>query len=73
MVENPNYSVPFPLSYQPLNTMSEEPLTPTFLPAAPQARVSSINMMDNECYSTPSCYENSKELSMAMLSTAKDS
>jgi hypothetical protein len=52
MVENPNYSVPFTLSYQPLDTTSEEPSTPT-ISVSPQMRVSTINMMENECYRTP--------------------
>ncbi len=55
MVENPTYSVPFTLSYQPLDTMSEEGSTPPpLLSVAPQVGASSIDMMDNECYSVPS-------------------
>ena len=51
MVENPIYSIPFPVSYQPLNNISELEEPPLLSPAL---GASSIDMVDNECYSIPS-------------------
>jgi len=76
MVDNPNYSVPFTLSYQPLDTNCEEPLTPSPLAlhsAVPQARASCIDMVDNECYSVPSISQSldptSDEMERAMTAS----
>lgn len=65
MVDNPNYSVPFPLSYHPLDTTQEEVSTPPPLPRiAPRVMksrigASTIDMVDNECYSVPSASQGS--------------
>lgn len=57
MVENPIYSVPFPVSYEPLNNVSELLLDPGDEEPpllTPALGASSIDMVDNECYSSPS-------------------
>lgn len=63
MVDNPNYSVPFPLSYRPLDTTLEEVSTPPPLPRPLRSRMGAtgMDMVSNECYSVPSSTEGERE------------
>ena len=54
MVENPTYNIPFPLAYHPLDASMKHIPVPSLLRMTSMAGASSIDMVDNECYSVPS-------------------